>query len=181
VSWVTNVLLSFDIMENEETRMNEVNAALLCIDPTRGQQLGDISGSEVYGGAKHMEIPLWGAAFNKLLVSDFMDAVRAAAWEYPENVRVFICDQDDDTFEIAGLNYEPKDDDLERAIGNSWNMSRSRELPLWWCLAAEIKQAWRDILLDGDPVAVPAELLALEQHAAAVSAHASGESAVVKP
>lgn len=104
MSYVTNVLLSFSILEDEDARMAEVNGWLSQND-SRGQQLGDISGAEdpKYGGSKFMEVPLWGAAFNYVDLDGLRGAVRAAKWKEPEHVRLFVCDQDDDTFRMETL------------------------------------------------------------------------------
>lgn len=96
MSYVTNVLLSFSIMEDAEARVAEVNENLA--EHSQGQKLGDIWQSDVYGGSKYMEVPLYGAAFNYVEAARFIEAVRSASWKEPEHVRVYVCDQDDDAF-----------------------------------------------------------------------------------
>lgn len=98
MSYVTNVLLSFSVMEDADGRVAEVNDHLA--EHSRGQKLGDIWQSDppVYGGHKCMERPLYGAAFNYVEVKRFIEAVRSASWKEPEYVQVFICDQEDDVF-----------------------------------------------------------------------------------
>lgn len=101
MSYVTNALVACSVLEDDEDRMREVNEALS--EASRGQQFKDISRTEVYGGSKHMEIPLWGAAFNYVGVREIMKAVSAAAWKEPQFVQVFICDQEDDIFTVRTL------------------------------------------------------------------------------
>lgn len=105
MSYVTNALVSFSIMEDADERMAEVNERLA--DAARGQQFGDIWRSDIYGGHKFMEVPLYGAAFNYVEVRSMMDALQAARWKEPEHVRLFICDQDDDTFSMLKLGEDP--------------------------------------------------------------------------
>jgi hypothetical protein len=90
-------------MEDAAARVAEVDAYLAKVDTGPGQQLGNIWDSDAYGGYKTMEVPLYGAAFNYVSPEQFKAAVRSAAWEEPEHVRVFICDQADEVFAESSL------------------------------------------------------------------------------
>ena len=99
MSVVTNVLLSFDILEIERERMEEVNAFPWrydsgLVDMTRGE----------YGGTKAFELPLWGGAFNYLDFDALMEHLRTKVkWRHPEHVRVIVAEQEDDAFRIETL------------------------------------------------------------------------------
>lgn len=97
MSYVTNILLSFDILENEDERMAEVQEYAAA--RSNGQKFGDIWNSDVYGGNKSMEVPLYGAAFNYIDLDGFAEDLGCVNWRAPANVRLFVCDQHDDTLE----------------------------------------------------------------------------------
>jgi hypothetical protein len=88
MSVVSNVILSFDAREGEEARLNEVNAYL-------GEGHTHFQGLEDYAGSKFLERPTFVGAFNYLGVERFIAHIREVKWQYPENVQLFICDQED--------------------------------------------------------------------------------------
>jgi len=104
MSYVNNVILTFSIMEYIGQRIEEVNAALSQKEMRTAQgfptkELGECDDEHAYGGSKCLEAPVFVAAFNYILQSEVLSAVQAAEWEYPEDVRVFWCGQDDNAFE----------------------------------------------------------------------------------
>ncbi len=106
MSHVTNLLLSFDIMEDEKARADDFNSWLA---GTQGQQLvatWNVEGA--YGGSKYMEQPLYAAAFNYLNLDDFLRELRRIEWKHSENVRVMVCEQDDDAYRMIELGGDPE-------------------------------------------------------------------------
>lgn len=103
MSYVTNVLLSFDILENEDERMAEVQEYAEAW--SNGQRFGDIWNSEAYGGNKAMEVPLYAAAFNYIQLTEFVGDLGRVNWKTPKNVRLFVCDQHEDTLEPYPLPF----------------------------------------------------------------------------
>lgn len=99
MSVVTNLLLSFDILERESERIEEVQAF-----PWRhGVGLSDMTRGD-HGGTKGFELPLWGGAFNYLDLTAFMEHLRTKVkWRHPDLVRVIVAEQDDDAFRIETL------------------------------------------------------------------------------
>lgn len=99
MSVVTNLLLSFDILEREQDRMGEGNTF-----PFRhGSGLLDMARGE-YGGTKSFELPLWGGAFNHLDFDALMKHLRTKVnWEYPEHVRIMVAEQEDAAYRMAAL------------------------------------------------------------------------------
>jgi len=101
MSLVTNVVLSFSIGEeqkNEDTfiLVGAINDWLVS---QHGQRFG-VDADRVAGGSKHLETPLYIAAFNYLFIEDFLRFVFSLPWEEPENVQVFIQGQDEDRFTV---------------------------------------------------------------------------------
>ena len=103
MSYVANVILSFSICEDEGPRMAEVNSFFV----REGQER--LNGFNRYpdpdcclGGSKRLERPSFVAAFNYLPTKQFIEHVRNAVhWEFPEQVQLFICGQDDERYSIA--------------------------------------------------------------------------------
>ena len=101
MSNVTNLILSFDIRENEEARIAEVNAYSF----RRGVGFRDLT--ECGGGTKYFEIPVWGGAFNYLDLDDLLAHLRTVDWESPGLVRLFVCEQWDDSFRLVTFGTPP--------------------------------------------------------------------------
>lgn len=101
MSNVTNVILSFGILENEADRIKEVNKAK-CLE---GQPfLGADLPPEAYGGYKALETPLYIAALNHVSWQELIAHLKAGvSWEYPEEVQLLVKGQDDDLFFVVNL------------------------------------------------------------------------------
>lgn len=103
MSVVTNALVSFSILENEQERLNQANKSLATFDPHRHQEFVDITNTRTcaYGGFKVWEGGLWMAAFNyvgphvlKEIIFEHVD------WGYLEDVQLLVKGQDDDTLGV---------------------------------------------------------------------------------
>jgi hypothetical protein len=104
VSYVNNAILTFDVGERTKERIAEVNAGLESLglnQRLRDDDLGEFG--DAYGGSKCLEHNICVAAFNYVTLENFLAAVRSAAWNSPENVRVFWCDQEEDAFEPVSV------------------------------------------------------------------------------
>ena len=64
-------------------------------DGAFGQDADTIS-----GGHKHLETPVYVAAFNDFRLEEFSAMLRKLPWKEPEHVQVFVQDQDADTFTV---------------------------------------------------------------------------------
>lgn len=103
MSHVDNCILAFDICEDEETKIEEVNIFfngkckpfISCEDPSLNVGW--------YGGSKALETPLYIAAFNCLEEDKFIIHLQNIEWKFPENVQLIIQRQDEDRFEIIQI------------------------------------------------------------------------------
>lgn len=102
MSYVTNVLLGFDVLEDEDARIAEVNTFFSVERHRRGLVSLEAPG-DWYGGTKGFEHPLFVGAFNYFDEEGFLRHLRLLPWEYPEHVQVILCRQDDDVFSIVTL------------------------------------------------------------------------------
>lgn len=102
MSSVTNVVLSFGILENRDARLREVNDYfdLTLLHPLGCVERGFFSPSprSYAGGSKVLEHPTFIGAFNYLGPEDFVAHVKKVHWEYPENVQLFLCAQDEERY-----------------------------------------------------------------------------------
>lgn len=103
MSWVLNAIVSFDILENPETRLAEINAPL---ERDHGQVFAN-DGHEWYGGPKRMEATYFGAAFNHVPISDVLAAVRAARWDDMSAVQLLLMDQEESRWTIYEFDRHP--------------------------------------------------------------------------
>lgn len=116
MSRVTNLLLTcFENTEYEDGELIAFPPALAalkawCENDELHYPLGwpRKSVDAVSGGTKHLECDLWAWGANCLNLEDFLEVVRAAQWEYPEYVQVFVKGQDDDRFVVYNLTAESK-------------------------------------------------------------------------
>lgn len=116
MSRVNHALLSFSVLEDEHTRIREVNAAL---DARGREQFRDACQRDQdtdpwWGGTKFPEVSLWGAALNYVTLDTVMDAVRAASWKYPDEVQVIWQAADDDLWSLHRL--EEDDEGMGTAL-----------------------------------------------------------------
>lgn len=91
MSYVTNVILCYSFLEDEEARLADVNA-YFGERPIRFKELTD------YAGSKNLERVVLVGAFNYLGVEPFVEHVRNVKWEEPQRVQLFICDQNEELF-----------------------------------------------------------------------------------
>lgn len=101
MSYVTNTILSFSIMEDEEAMISLVNKYFS--DGAYGQtQMGFIypPGYGWYGGCKALERPTFVAAFNYMAEDEFLKHLRSLPWKEPEWVQVMLCRQNDEEYEM---------------------------------------------------------------------------------
>ena len=108
MSVVTNVILTFAILEDEDrenhyTIVDKINEWM---EKEYGQTFnGNLweVGNEAVGGAKNIETPLYIAAFNYLDTEGFVEHLKGLPWLEPENVQMFIQEQDDERFTVYTL------------------------------------------------------------------------------
>jgi len=104
MSNVTNVILSFSIIEEEYELqdfqhykiMDKINQWLY--DSKYGQFSKELT--EYAGGNKVTETPIYIAAFNHFNIDAFVEFIKTLNWEEPEDVQIFIQTQDEDRFLI---------------------------------------------------------------------------------
>lgn len=110
MSQVTNALLTFSVLENEEQRVAEVNEALAKVNNSSlPQEFLDATDPATtrYGGYKVFECPLYMAAFNHIATNDLLASVKAASWAY-SGVQLLVNEQDDDAgFRVLTLDSVP--------------------------------------------------------------------------
>ena len=88
MSRVTNVLLTFDPLEDEDARMAEVDRFF----PSRGGFGGTIRDC---GGTKYLEQRVAIGAFNYLNLEAFVGHLRTKVqWEETDSVQLFVCEQE---------------------------------------------------------------------------------------
>ena len=98
MSWVNNAILTFNETFPCE-RISELNGHLGRIaDTGQGFLKGCPTDQGCVGGSKGLEVDVRLAAFNYVLSSEVIEAIRATEWESPESVRLFWCDQESDAF-----------------------------------------------------------------------------------
>lgn len=101
MSYVTNVLLHVGVCE--EVTLEQINATA---SEQEGQSLNDLSWGDIgksWGGNKYPEVKLSGAAFNYLRKDEFMAHLAQLPWTNPDEVQMFIKDQQDYRFTIYRL------------------------------------------------------------------------------
>ena len=109
MSVVTNLILSFSILEDERSRVSEIN---FFENNGRGFELATAdferennpsSNKTWYGGTKFLETPLYIGAYNHLDVEGLIEHLKIVNWEYPESVQLFLKEQESDKFRILEL------------------------------------------------------------------------------
>jgi len=109
MSFVTNLILSFSILEDESSRVSEIN---LYENNGRGFELATAdfereknpsSNKAWYGGTKFLETPLYIGAYNGLDVEGLIKHLKIVNWEYPESVQLFLKEQESDKFRTIEL------------------------------------------------------------------------------
>ena len=111
MSVVTNLILSFSISEDEQSRVEEINTffnngrgfKLVSADFERKLADDYYEAKTWYGGSKHLETPLFVGAYNHLDIDGLIDHLKSVNWEEPENVQLILKPQDADKFEIIEI------------------------------------------------------------------------------
>lgn len=99
MSYVTNVILSYSIIEKDE-KIEEINkffekdtAPFVSVDSPELPH-------GWYGGTKMLETPLFIGAFNHLRLDQLMHHIAQIEFEEPQSVQLIVKDQEDDVFKI---------------------------------------------------------------------------------
>ena len=109
MSLVTNLILSFSILEDETSRVSEINLfenngrefELATADFER--ENNPSSNKAWYGGTKFLETPLYVGAYNHLDIDGLVEHLKIVNWEYPASVQLFLKEQESDKFRIIEL------------------------------------------------------------------------------
>lgn len=119
MSYVTNLLLHISMIENEQTRMQEVNTYF---HQRETRPLISVSDESIprgwYGGDKYLECHLYLGAYNYLHLDEFIAHLKSIEWEEPEAVQVIVKEQSDDMFRIIQVfpeQEEASEENVERA------------------------------------------------------------------
>jgi len=106
MSRVMNVILTTGCGETPD-RIAALNGILWLNSSTRGFAPLPASHSSYIGGTKAMECDVYLAAFNYLPLAAVVRAMHATRWNEPEQVQLFVKDEDDRRFtEIDWQNKE---------------------------------------------------------------------------
>lgn len=113
MSNVTNLIISFSIIEDEISRINEVNLfhnnglnfeiKSANFEEEKKNVFGKESENRWYGGSKKLETPLYIGAFNNLDLRGLIKYCQKIEWIEPENVQIIVKEQDSDKFIIETL------------------------------------------------------------------------------
>ena len=111
MSYVSNVILSFSILEDDEARIDEINNIIRELN----DRPGFLKEQPHCGGTKALERPTFIGAFNYLPLPEFVRRVRALHWKEPHLVQVHCCDQEEDIY-TERMHQRPynEDDDAGR-------------------------------------------------------------------
>lgn len=102
MSVVTNVILSFSASEIDlDDDYLDVIARVNKFFPVGAGFKRSVD--ETAGGTKHMERPTFCGAFNYLDLEGFSKHLSNLPWKYPENVQLFVCEQDDEVYRQVEL------------------------------------------------------------------------------
>ena len=102
MSYVTNTILTFNVLEDEKERLVEVNKFF-------GDSKGFVSCDDEslprgwYGGIKMLETNICIGSFNYLKVEELVDYLREIKWKKPQNVQLMLKNQSDEKFTLLTL------------------------------------------------------------------------------
>jgi predicted dinucleotide-binding enzyme len=99
MSNVTNVILSFSVLEADEIVLQKVNE----FDFPHGSGFINANTEGTCGGSKWLERPTFVGAFNHLDLEALKQHLRRVDWEEPAFVQLIVCGQDDDEYRIEPL------------------------------------------------------------------------------
>jgi hypothetical protein len=105
MSLVTNIILSFSIDEDsyESDEGDDIYALMVPINAWLTEHRYGAFGRDadhISGGNKHLETPLYVAAFNLFSLNEFVDMLRTLPWHEPRSVQVFVQEQEEDKFRL---------------------------------------------------------------------------------
>jgi hypothetical protein len=127
MSVVTNLLLkvsTVDTVEPEQVRafhgLAAVQAWCRGEDPEPRLRWPSHEVTHVSGGTKNLEIGLWAWGANYLDLGGFLEAVRTALWQRPDEVQVLAQEQDQDRFQVWTLQVPVHPDRLKRRHWRHW-------------------------------------------------------------
>ena len=108
MSEVTNLIISFSIMEDEISRTLDLdlffnNGRDFKVVSADYQADNDKKGQDRqrwYGGSKALETPLFIGAYNHLDLDGLIEHLKNIDWEEPENVQLIVKSQHSDKFKI---------------------------------------------------------------------------------
>lgn len=130
MSTVTNAILTFSILENERSRMQEVQQffgdemgfvscdfSLPAHEPEFAAELQRYATPRVlnlldpwYGGTKRLERSIQIGAFNYLDCDGLLQHVRTKVnWREPQNVQLMLCRQEEDRFTVYEMDADTED------------------------------------------------------------------------
>ena len=107
MSIVTNIIFSFSKIEHsgDDTRdfvlMRQINKWLI-----KNSYSGDSFGKAINayaGGFRALECQVYVAAFNHFILDEFIEFVKSLHWVAPEDVQIFIQEQEDNKFRIVEM------------------------------------------------------------------------------
>lgn len=111
MSEVTNLILSFSILENEVSRKEEIELfsnngrgfRLSSADYGFGQRTDIKSRERWYAGSKLLETPLFVGAYNHLDIEGLIEHLKSLDWREPENVQLMIQGQHENKFKMIEI------------------------------------------------------------------------------
>lgn len=105
MSFVTSVMLTFSIVEDEVARVDELNAHLAAAAPDRADYFRTgIAQGEGIGGDKAFESQLLVAGFNYLEPKLILAAVEKTSWQRPAEVQVLLREESEPVFTLHALD-----------------------------------------------------------------------------
>ena len=106
MSCVCDTILKIGTLESEQERLIEVNSYF---EDQKGFVLLDCdslpeSAKHWYGGSKVFQTTIAIGAFNYLGVEEFKEHLKNnVRWEFPDEMQLIYCNEDDDNFQIWGI------------------------------------------------------------------------------
>jgi hypothetical protein len=106
MSEVTNLIISFSVIEDEKSRIKDINSFynngrdFKIISADYQSQNKIINTKRWYGGSKKLETPLYIGAFNSLNTEELIAFMKNLDWEDPSNVQLITKEHNSDKFKI---------------------------------------------------------------------------------
>lgn len=103
MSCVTNVILTFSVLEDDEERIKDVNKFF-----ENGTTIVSCDDNKLergwYGGTKMLETNVCIGAYNYLPLESFKNHIKKIKWDYSEDVQLIVQEQDESRFRL--YNFE---------------------------------------------------------------------------